>query len=218
MCTGSSLSASLHHYLCLLLVTLCLCFPAVALRPCLSPGQHEGVQQIDCSWTAAAGAVSLVGAPGSDPPGPPAVVKASSGAAGAAGEHSMHVCCSLPDAHQTALCVIRMLLSNPDSCYAAGPSSVHLVHVILVGFKLPSPSSPQGLVPSGLLGAAAQGSTHSLSLQDVRILVDAATLQQHLKFFSSTPNVTTYTVSVGLRLLWGSVVCVGRDAWSLIGH
>lgn len=72
-----------------------------------------------------------------------------------------------------------------------GPlSRAEFSNVILSGFQLPAPGSrPHGLIPTGL-------STSFLSLQDVRILVNAAALQQHLDFFTAAaPNVTFYTVS-----------------------
>ena len=75
----------------------------------------------------------------------------------------------------------------------AGLSKAELSYVLLSGFKLPSPGSPQhGLVPEGLLGAGAGG---TLKLRDVRILVDAPTLKQHVDFIKQLPDVTTYTVS-----------------------
>jgi hypothetical protein len=79
-------------------------------------------------------------------------------------------------------------------CFASvGPGSAELSHVILDGFTLPNPSSGQGLVPAGLLGTAK--GPHFLSLQDVRVLVDQPTLQQHVDHFAKLENVTTYTVS-----------------------
>lgn len=86
--------------------------------------------------------------------------------------------------------------SVPFFFLAAGPSSGSFVHVILAGFQLPAPSSNlQALIPAGLLGLPAAGSGNSLSLQDVRILVDAPTLPQHVEFFTALASVTTYTVS-----------------------
>jgi hypothetical protein len=75
------------------------------------------------------------------------------------------------------------------------PHSVQLSYVILDGFQLPDPSGPQSLIPAGLLGAAAPGGHIALSLQDVRVVVDGPTLQQHVKFFSKISDVAVYTVS-----------------------
>lgn len=75
------------------------------------------------------------------------------------------------------------------------PHSVQLSYAILDGFQLPDPSGAQGLIPAGLLGAAAPGGQSSLSLRDVRIVVDEPTLQQHVSFFSKLSNVAVYTVS-----------------------
>jgi hypothetical protein len=72
----------------------------------------------------------------------------------------------------------------------AGAASVSFTNVLLVGFKLPDPSSPAGLAPVGV-----QSGGH-VSLRDVRILVDSSTLQQHVEFFNSQKNkVKTYSVS-----------------------
>jgi hypothetical protein len=73
---------------------------------------------------------------------------------------------------------------------AGGAASVSFINVLLVGFKLPEPASPAGLVPTGV-----QSGGH-VSLQDVRILVDSSTLLQHVQFFKNQQNkVKMYTVS-----------------------
>lgn len=165
-----------------------------------------GKQQLvaDCIWSPegpAAASREVIGAlrRGATPRGPPALIKAAS--AGGTG-----ACTGVCSRHGASV------VAPPKPCktrsapffIAAGPSSGSFVHVILAGFQLPAPSSsPQALIPAGLLGAPAAGSGNSLSLQDVRILVDAPTLQQHVEFFTALPNVTTYTVSAPQ---WGGVV------------
>lgn len=87
-----------------------------------------------------------------------------------------------------------------------GPVSAEISYAVLVGFGLPDPSSGanQALIPASLLSSAAADKP-ILVLQDVRILVDAATLKRHAEFFSVQPGVMTYTV--GLRRRQG----VGRE-------
>lgn len=74
----------------------------------------------------------------------------------------------------------------------AGPSSITATYVVLVGFQLPDPNqSSMAFVPTGLAATA----DASVVLQDVRILVDSNTLQQHLQYIARQTNVTHYTVS-----------------------
>jgi len=93
-------------------------------------------------------------------------------------------------------------------------SAVTLVNVVVAGCPLPAPTAGAGtaLRPRGLLPAA-QGSSGgpALVLQDVRVVVDAATIKAHIAFFKQqqTKDVWTslwlYTVGVGGW--WGA--CLG---------
>jgi len=176
----------------LALLVSCQC-PCSALQPCVGGrGPVQALQSADCSWewgpSPQPNAVTILGALGQTASIPPAII-AVKGTAGASG---MSLLCrasiSLP---------FQPSLHRADALFLCpGPTRLDLANVVLDGFTLPNPSSsPQALIPSGLLGKPAVGSRVSLSLQDVRILVDAVTLQQHAAFFSKLPDVTVYTVS-----------------------
>ena len=96
--------------------------------------------------------------------------------------------------------------SRVRSLAFAPASGLTLENVVLVGFQLPDPKATapyEAMRPRGLLPAA--GPAGGLVLRDVRILVSAATLQQHTAFFapgtynvSTVPNATfAYTVGAG---------------------
>jgi hypothetical protein len=111
----------------------------------------------------------------------------------------------------------------------AGPSRASLSYVLLHGFKLADPAQPQQglpLLPQGLISraaaAAADGSAAAaggvvLSLRDVRILVDSATLLQHVAYFATMPHVRVYTVSqegggeTGWAAVGASALCWLKD-------
>jgi hypothetical protein len=89
--------------------------------------------------------------------------------------------------------------------FAGAVAFVSITYMLLAGFKLPDPSSPAGLVPVGLqASSSAAASAGHVALQDVRILVDGSTLQQHVQFFSQLSQqgkARIYTVS-RVGLLW----------------
>lgn len=166
----------------------------LALQPCVAgrgPAQALQLQSADCSWDWASpqpNAVTILGALGQSASIPPAItaVKGTTGAPG------MPLLC-----RASYRCHFNLHYPCADALFLCpGPTRLDLANVVLDGFILPDPSSsPQALIPSGLLGKPAVGSRVSLSLQDMRILVDAVTLQQHAAFFSKFPDVTVYTVS-----------------------
>lgn len=90
--------------------------------------------------------------------------------------------------------------------------------MILDGFQLPDPAAAHAqaaLLPRGLLGAAGTASP-SLVLQDVRILVDAASLLQHVQFFrQQLPDVRAYTVCIG-AMRTSAVVGFEKSAFAML--
>lgn len=83
---------------------------------------------------------------------------------------------------------------------AGTAASISCTYVVLAGFELPDPRSPAGLIPVGLrASSSATASGGHVALQDVRILVDSSTLQQHVEYFSQQGKVKIYTVSSSCR-------------------
>eukprot|EP00882_Tetradesmus_deserticola_P014601 GHRQ01015531.1.p1 GENE.GHRQ01015531.1~~GHRQ01015531.1.p1 ORF type:complete len:606 (+),score=147.84 GHRQ01015531.1:170-1987(+) len=100
---------------------------------------------------------------------------------------------------------------------AAGADGfVSFTYVLLVGFELPDPRSPAGLVPTGLHSSSnvAAGGGH-VSLRDVRVLVDSDTLQRHVQFFSQQQTVKTY--SDGATYLHVNYFWTPHASWQSVG-
>lgn len=182
----------------------------VALPACSAAA---GGLEHDCFFTRGTrGINSLRGRLGT-PGGPPALIRDESGdqSGSTAGEQACMLIVQLSPAlpfvqpaHQAMHCA-----AFPPSRTTGPSSSLDLAYVLLVGFKLPAPSDPAGLIPVGLLS-----SSGSVALRDVRILVDRGTLQQHVEYFRALPAVKVYTVRRGTRCL--HLRCAGSSCTSCI--
>jgi hypothetical protein len=85
-------------------------------------------------------------------------------------------------------------------CCAAGPSKLVVNNVVLLNFSLSNPTKPINPVlwPAGLLQQGWQAGTtlpRKLYLLDVRIFVQAESLQLYLQFFRYKSSAMFYTVS-----------------------
>eukprot|EP00775_Hariotina_reticulata_P004405 gene4405-4658_t len=94
--------------------------------------------------------------------------------------------------------IISLNTSLPLPSSTSGPSKLVVNNVVLVNFTLSNPTKPSNPVlwPAGLLQPGWQAGTtlpRKLYLLDVRIFVQAESLQQYLQFFRYNSSATFYT-------------------------